>query len=241
MARPKALLSWSSGKDSAWALHVLRQRGDVELVGLVTTVNHVHDRVAMHAVRRTLLEAQAESAGLPLWIVPIPSPCSNEQYEAAMKQLLERARGAGVTQMAFGDLYLEDIRAYRESRLAGTGVEPLFPLWQLPTEELAQTMVRAGVVAHATCVDPRHLPASFAGRAFDETFLRDLPGGVDPCGENGEFHTFVSAGPMLARSLAVTVGPTLERDGFVFCDVDLSAVDRPSAREQSTDASGTSS
>lgn len=236
MARPKTLLSWSSGKDCAWALHVLRQRGDVELVGLVTTVNQVHDRVAMHAVRRTLLEAQAEAAELPLWLVPIPSPCSNEEYEAAMRQLLARARDAGVTQMAFGDLFLEDVRAYRESRLAGTGVEPLFPLWQIPTEELAHTMVRAGGVAHTTCVDPRRLPASFAGRAFDAAFLQDLPNDVDPCGENGEFHTFVSAGPMLARPLAVTVGPTVERDGFVFCDVDVSAV----SRGESADAPGTS-
>lgn len=219
--RPKTLLSWSSGKDSAWALHVMRQRADVELVGLVTTVNEVHDRVAMHAVRRVLLEAQAEAAGLPLWIVPIPSPCSNEQYDAAMARLLDRARGEEVTQMAFGDLFLTDVRAYRESRLAGTGVDALFPLWELPTAELAHTMVREGVVAHLTCVDPRRLPGALAGRTYDAGLLRELPEGVDPCGENGEFHTFVSAGPMLSRALPVAVGPTVERDGFVFCDVTL--------------------
>lgn len=219
MSRPRILLSWSSGKDCAWALHVLRAEARVDVVGLVTTVNQAYERVAMHAVRQTLLEAQAEAVGLPLWIVPIPSPCSNEEYEAAMGDLVRRARGEGITAMAFGDLYLEDIRAYRESRLAGTGVEPLFPLWQQPTVELAHTMLRSGLVAHLTCVDPRHLPASFAGRAFSTELLDELPAGVDPCGEKGEFHTFVSAGPMFRHPLSVQVGPTVERDGFVFCDL----------------------
>lgn len=219
MSRPRALLSWSSGKDSAWALHVLRAEDRVDVVGLVTTVNQAYERVAMHAVRQALLEAQAEAVGLPLWIVPIPSPCSNEEYEAAMGDLVRRARAEGITTMAFGDLYLEDIRAYRESRLAGTGIEPLFPLWQQPTDELAPTMLRAGLVAHLTCVDPRHLPASFAGRAFSTELLDELPAGVDPCGEKGEFHTFVSAGPMFRSPLSIRVGPTVERDGFVFCDL----------------------
>jgi uncharacterized protein (TIGR00290 family) len=224
--RPKALLSWSSGKDSAWALHVLRERAEVEVVGLVTTINETHDRVAMHAVRRTLLEAQASAAGLPLWPVTIPSPCDNEQYDAAMTALVDRARAAGVEQMAFGDLFLEDIRAYRESRLRGTGIEPLFPLWQTSTGELARSMLRQGVVAHLTCVDPKRLEPRFAGRQFSDEFLQELPEGVDPCGENGEFHTFVSAGPMLGRVIDIEVGPVVERDGFVFCDV------RPKERGQ---------
>jgi len=219
MTRPKALLSWSSGKDSAWALHVLRSEGRVDVVGLVTTVNQVYERVAMHAVRQALLEAQAAAVGLPLWIVPIPSPCSNEEYEAAMGDLVQRARAAGITAMAFGDLFLADIRAYREARLAGTGVEPLFPLWQKPTAALARAMLRSGLVAHLTCIDPRHLPASFAGRTFSTELLDELPASVDPCGENGEFHTFVSAGPMFRRPLSVEVGPTVQRDGFVFCDI----------------------
>jgi uncharacterized protein (TIGR00290 family) len=219
VTRAKALLSWSSGKDSAWSLHVLRQRGEVDVVGLVTTVNRVHDRVAMHAVRRRLLEAQAAAAGLPLWVVEIPSPCSNAEYDAAMMTLVERARREGIEAMAFGDLFLRDIRTYRESRLAGTGMKPLFPLWDLPTVELAREMLGAGVRAHLTCVDPRRLPAALAGRLWDEHLLRELPVGVDPCGENGEFHTFVSAGPMFSRRLAVELGEVVERDGFVFADL----------------------
>lgn len=229
--KPRTLLSWSSGKDSAWALHVLRQRGEVDVVGLVTTLNETHDRVAMHAVRRELLEAQARAAGLPLWIVQIPFPCSNEQYEAAMATLVERARGDGVTHMAFGDLFLEDVRAYRESRLASSGIEPLFPLWGLPTGELARDMVRAGLVAHLTCVDPQKLPTAFVGRTFDERLLAELPASVDPCGENGEFHSFVSRGPMLDRPLAVECGETVERDGFAFCDLILArSPERPPER-----------
>lgn len=234
MNRPRTLLSWSSGKDSAWALHALRTEGRVDVVGLVTTVNETYERVAMHAVRQTLLEAQAEAVGLPLWIVPIPSPCSNEQYEAAMGEVVRRARNEGVECMAFGDLFLADIRAYRESRLAGTGIEPLFPIWQKPTRELAQAMLRAGVVAHLTCVDPRQLPASFAGRQWTPELLEELPAGVDPCGENGEFHTFVSAGPMLRWPLDVRVGETVERDGFVFSDVRLASPPDAAAVVRST-------
>jgi uncharacterized protein (TIGR00290 family) len=219
--RPRALLSWSSGKDSAWTLHVLRQRGEVEVVGLVTTVNQVHERVAMHAVRRTLLAAQAEAAGLPLWEIAIPSPCSNAEYEAAMRGVIERAVAAGVEVMAFGDLFLEDIRRYREEQLEGTGIRPIFPLWLLPTADLATDMLKAGVRAHVTCVDPGKLPRDLCGRDWDARFLAALPAGADPCGENGEFHTFVSAGPMLARALPVRTGEVVERDGFVFADLML--------------------
>lgn len=217
--RPKALLSWSSGKDSAWSLHVLRQQGDVEIVGLLTTVNEVHERVAMHAVRRELLRLQADAAQLPLWEVPIPSPCSNEQYEAAMRAVVDRARTSGVEVMAFGDLFLEDIRAYREKNLAGTGLSPLFPLWQIPTDSLAREMLRAGLQAKVTCVDPKQISIDLCGRTWDQDFLDALPQTADPCGENGEFHTFVHAGPMLAGPIRVESGEVVERDGFVFADV----------------------
>ena len=219
MDRPRALLSWSSGKDSAWALHRLRQADDLELVGLVTTVNEAAGRVAMHAVRESLLAAQAAAAGLPLWRVPIPSPCSNEQYAAAMTGLVARARSEGVSVMAFGDLFLADVRAYRERQLAGTGIEPRFPLWGADTASLAREMLAAGLRARVTCVDPRQLDASFAGRAFDADFLAELPPGADPCGERGEFHTFAWAGPMFSAPIAVEPGPVVERDGFVFADL----------------------
>jgi len=219
--KPKALVSWSSGKDSAWTLHVLRLAGEVEVIGLITTVNERFERVAMHAVRRDLLRAQALAAELPLWEVPIPSPCSNLEYEAAMRRLIERARSAGVEKIAFGDLFLEDIRRYREQQLAGTGISPLFPLWQRPTGELAREMLKAGVRAHVTCVDPAQIPKRLAGRLWDQALLEELPSSADPCGENGEFHTFVSAGPMLGRSLPVEPGPVVERDGFVFADLVL--------------------
>lgn len=216
--RPRVLLSWSSGKDSAWTLHVLRQQA-VEVVGLLTTVNERYDRVAMHAVRRELLEMQARAAGLPLCPVPIPSPCSNEEYDAAMTRVLERARADGISSVAFGDLFLEDIRRYREERLASTGVSPLFPLWGIPTATLAQDMIGAGLCAQVTCVDPRQLSSTFAGRKFDATFLADLPPTVDPCGERGEFHTFAWAGPMFDHPVPVQVGAVAERDGFVFADL----------------------
>jgi uncharacterized protein (TIGR00290 family) len=215
----RALLSWSSGKDSAWALHVLRQSDEVQVVGLLTTVNEVHNRVAMHAVRRELLEAQAEAANLPLWPVPIPDPCSIEEYELRMGAVISRAVGERVQAIAFGDLFLEDVRAYREQRLAGSGVRPLFPLWQQPTDRLARAMLAAGVRAHVTCVDPRQISASFAGREWDAQFLADLPCSADPCGERGEFHTFVSAGPMLRHAVRVMAGEVVERAGFVFADL----------------------
>ncbi len=215
----RVLLSWSSGKDSAWALHLLRQRADVEVLALVTSFNSAFDRVAMHAVRRELVALQAERAGLPLWAVELPWPCSNAEYEARMGAVWERARAEGIDAVAFGDLFLEEIRAYREKQLAGTGLEPLFPVWGLGTEALAREMVDAGVEARVTCVDPKRLPREFAGRRFDRDFLAALPEGVDPCGEKGEFHTFVSASPVLREPLAVEVGEVVERDGFVFADV----------------------
>lgn len=214
----KTLLAWSSGKDSAWSLHVLRRQG-VEVVGLLTTLNETHDRVAMHAVRRSLLLAQAEAAGLPVTIVPIPSPCPNEVYEAAMAEAMASARAAGVEAVAFGDLFLEDIRRYREERLAGTGLTALFPLWGRPTHTLAEEMIAGGLEARLTCVDPRVLPAAFAGRAFDRRLLAELPARVDPCGENGEFHSFAWAGPMFRAPIAVEAGDVVERDGFVFADL----------------------
>jgi len=219
-SKPRALLSWSSGKDAAWTLHMLRRAGEVEVVGLLTTLNDEFDRVAMHAVRRALLEAQAEAAGLPLRAVPLPWPCSNAEYEAAMGRALAKAREEwGVTHIAFGDLFLEEVRAYRERQLDGTGLTPLFPLWGLPTRALAQEMIEGGLRARLTCVDPNRLPASWAGRAFDAALLHNLPPGVDPCGEAGEFHTFAHAGPMFARPIPVTVGEVVTRDGFVFADL----------------------
>ncbi len=218
MARP-VLLSWSSGKDSAWTLHTLRARGDLEVVGLVTTVNERASRVAMHAVREELLMRQAEATGLPLWRVPLPHPCPNEAYEAAMRSVLERARHEGVEAMAFGDLFLEDVRRYRETRMEGSGIEPLFPLFGSSTADLAREMVAAGLLAWITCVDPAQLPREFAGRRFDAALLRDLPDDVDPCGERGEFHTFAVEGPMFRHPIEVKVGETVERDGFVFTDL----------------------
>jgi len=212
-------MAWSSGKDSAFALHTLRSTPGLEVVGLLTTLNAAFDRVAMHAVRRELLEAQARAAGLPLLPVPIPWPCSNVEYEQAMRAALARARGLGVEAVAFGDLYLEDVRRYREDRLAPTGLQPLFPLWGRETRGLARDMLASGLRARLTCVDPRVLPASFCGREFDAQLLAELPGGVDPCGENGEFHSFAYAGPMFGVPIDVVAGEIVERDGFVFADL----------------------
>lgn len=215
----KTLLSWSTGKDSAWALHLLRREG-VEVAGLFTTVNSAFDRVAMHAVRRELLAAQAKSAGLPLREIPIPYPCSNADYERIMGAFVAEARADGVTHMAFGDLFLTDIRSYREQRLAGTGIAPLFPVWGIPTDRLARDMISAGVKARITCVDPAKVPAAYAGKEFASLVEAGLPG-VDPCGENGEFHTFCYAGPAFAQPIPVAAGDVVDRDGFVFADVTL--------------------
>ncbi|HXH65406.1 MAG TPA: hypothetical protein VNH42_07870 [Mariprofundaceae bacterium] len=218
-APKRTLLSWSSGKDSAWALHLLRRDPAIEVAGLFTTVNAVHRRVAMHAVRLELLRRQAAAAGLPLTVIEIPSPCSNDDYAAAMQAFVDQAKADGIECMAFGDLFLEDIRSYRESALAGTGIEPIFPLWLIPTRQLIGDMLAAGVTAHITCVDPKKLPPRFAGRELSESLLAELPEGVDPCGENGEFHTFVSAGPMFDAPLQVIPGECVERDGFIFADL----------------------
>ncbi len=212
-------LSWSSGKDSAWALHQLRSDPGLEVVGLLTTVNQEYDRVAMHGVRRSLLEAQAIAVGLPLIAIDLPWPCDNATYQLRMASACERAVADGVEGMAFGDLFLEDIRAYRDASLRRIGLEAVFPIWMRDTRELAREMVDAGLVAHLVCVDPKQLDPSFAGRRFDHALLDDLPAGVDPCGENGEFHTFVSAGPMFDRRIPVVNGAVVERDGFVFADL----------------------
>ncbi len=217
--KKKVLLSWSSGKDSAWALHVLRQQSDCEIAGLLTTINSAFDRVAMHSTRRILVEMQAAAAGLPLTSVPLPWPCSNEDYERIMQEVCDQAIAQGITAIAFGDLFLADIRAYRERQLKSTGLEPLFPLWQIPTEELAREMLRSGLRAKLVCVDPRKLAPEFVGRDFDDQLLAELPASVDPCGENGEFHSFVHAGPMFDREIPIVSGERVQRDGFWFCDI----------------------
>jgi len=219
--KTRALVSWSCGKDAAWALHVLRRQGAVEVAGLMCVVNETHGRAAMHAVRESLIEAQAMAAGLPLRKVLIPAPCPNERYETAMAEALARACSDGISAIAFGDLFLEDVRRYREDRMRGTGITPLFPLWGSDTRALAREMIAGGLRARLTCVDPRKLPSSFAGRAFDDDLLSDLPAGVDPCGENGEFHTCVVGGPMFRQPIDVRPGETVERDGFVFADLRL--------------------
>lgn len=219
MTRRKALLSWSSGKDAAWALHVLRLQGKVEVVGLLTTTNGAFDRVAMHGVREVLLETQAEAVGLPLWKVPLPWPCPNEVYEARMADVCARAVAEGIEAMAFGDLYLEEVRDYRIQKLAGTGLEALFPIWEPDTTGLARAMIQAGLKATLACVDPKALDAAFAGRDFDADLLAALPPGVDPCGERGEFHTFAWDGPMFQHPVAIRRGEVVVRDGFVFADL----------------------
>jgi uncharacterized protein (TIGR00290 family) len=216
----RILVSWSSGKDSAWMLHVLNQQHPGAVHGLLTTTNSAFDRVAMHGVRRSLVEAQARAARLPLHVVPLPWPCSNDDYERLMAAEIAARIADGFTHVAFGDLFLEDVRAYRESRLAGTGLTPLFPLWRVSdTADLARAMIANGLEARLTCVDPRVLAPAFAGRCFDAPLLADLPDGVDPCGERGEFHSFAYAGPMFAEPIAVEPGERVERDGFVFCDL----------------------
>jgi uncharacterized protein (TIGR00290 family) len=215
----KVLVSWSSGKDSAWMLQVLKQDPAIEIGGLLTTMNEQFDRVAMHAVRRRLLEAQAAAAGVPLRTVQLPWPCPNEQYEARMRAAVSQAVAEGFTHVAFGDLFLEDVRKYREEKLTGTGLTPIFPLWGIPTDDLAVRMVENGLRSVLTCVNPKQLDRSFAGRQFDRALLDELPAGVDKCGERGEFHSFAWDGPMFSRPVAIEVGEIVDRDGFVFADI----------------------
>ncbi|HXJ35686.1 MAG TPA: ATP-binding protein [Candidatus Eisenbacteria bacterium] len=218
-SRPRAIVAWSSGKDSAFALYEARRAATIDVVGVLTTVTEGFGRIAMHGVREEVLARQVAALGLPVVRVGIPNPCPNAAYEAAMTQGLVQARELGATHVVFGDLFLADIRAYREARLAEVGMHPVFPLWGRDTGALAREMIDAGLEARIVCVDPRRLDRSFAGRRFDRAFLDALPGDVDPCGENGEFHTVVTAGPMFARPIAVTMGDVVERDGFVFADV----------------------
>ena len=215
----KALIAWSSGKDSAWALHEARRSGEYEIVGALTTVTETFGRVSMHGVREELLRAQLEAIGIPPNIVPIPFPCPNEVYEARMGAALSHAKTEGVSHVIFGDLFLEDVRAYREAKMAGTGITPLFPLWGRPTKALAHAMIEGGLKTHLVTVDLKAMPKSFAGRKFDEALLDNLPAGVDPCGERGEFHTCVLDGPMFNRAIAVRVGEVVEREGFAFADL----------------------
>lgn len=219
MQRPKALIAWSSGKDSAWALHEARRAGDYDIVGALTTVTDTFERVSMHGVREELLRAQLDSAGLPSITVRIPFPCTNDIYEQKMAAAMQDAVAAGVTHVIFGDLFLADLRAWREAKLAAIGVTAVFPIWMRPTDALAREMIAAGVEAHLAVVDLKKLSADFAGRRFDAALLDGLPSGVDPCGENGEFHSFVSGGPMLSRKIPVSVGKTVEREGFAFADL----------------------
>jgi uncharacterized protein (TIGR00290 family) len=218
-SRPKALIAWSSGKDSAWALHEARRSGSFDVVGAMTTVTGAFARVSMHGVREELLRAQLAAAGLPAIIVRIPYPCPNEIYEREMAAAVQEAKARGVTHMIFGDLYLEDVRAYRERQLAGSGITPVFPLWQRPTGQLARDMIAGGLETYLATVDLKKLPVSFAGRKFDAGLLADFPADIDPCGENGEFHSCVVAGPMLARRIPISVGETVERDGFAYADL----------------------
>ncbi len=222
-ARKRILLSWSGGKDSAWALHLLRQQAEYEVAALLTTVNQEFRRIAIHGTRESLLDLQADAAGLPLWKIDLPFPCTNADYESRMAQVCVRAVAEGLHGIAFGDLFLEDIRAYRIARLAGTGLEPIFPVWTpmlgVTTAQLARQMIAAGLRAHLTCIDPRALQPGFAGRSFDAALLADLPAAVDPCGERGEFHTFACAGPMFARTIPVIPGETVERDNFIYADL----------------------
>ncbi len=221
--RPKALISWSSGKDSAFSLHEVRGAGEFDVVGALTTVTENFGRVSIHGVREEILHAQLQAAGLPPTVVPIPYPCPNEVYEARMGEAIARAKADGITHMIFGDLFLEDIRKYREEKLRGTGITPVFPLWLRPTPQLARDMIASGLETYIATVDLKKMPAAFAGRRFDAQLLEDLPPGVDPCGENGEFHTCVTGGPMFSHALPVVAGERVERDGYAYCDLLLSA------------------
>jgi uncharacterized protein (TIGR00290 family) len=217
----QTLVSWSSGKDSAWALHRLAHDERYQIFGLLTTINSAFNRVAMHSTRREVLEAQAAALGLPLWIIPLPWPCSNQEYEAAMQKACDQATASGIGAIAFGDLFLEDIRKYREDSLRNSGLTPLFPIWGADTRRLLPEMIASGLKARIVCVDPNKMPRAFAGRDLDESFLRELPAKVDPCGENGEFHSCVYDGPMFREAVPIEGGEVVERDGFVYADVQL--------------------
>ena len=221
--KPKALISWSSGKDSAYTLYEVRRAGEFDVVGALTTVTENFGRVSVHGVREEILAAQLAAAGLPPTVVPIPYPCPNDVYEVRMGEAIARAKAQGITHMIFGDLFLEDVRKYREEKLRGSGITPVFPLWQRPTPQLAQDMIESGLETFIATVDLKKLPAGFAGRRFDAQLLADLPAGVDPCGENGEFHTCVVGGPMFSHSLPVVTGERVERDGYAYCDLLLNA------------------
>ena len=212
-------MSWSSGKDCAWAFYKLQQNPEIDIDGLFSTVNSEFNRVAMHAVRVELLQQQAKCIGLPLEIIEIPYPCSNELYEEIMARFVETSKKANIENIAFGDLYLEDVRNYREEKLNGTGITPIFPIWGIPTNQLSKEMIGSGLRAVITCVDPKQIPKEFIGREYNESFLNDLPEGVDPCGENGEFHSFVFDGPMFNKHMEISLGNVVHRDGFVFIDV----------------------
>jgi len=217
--KKRTLLSWSSGKDSAWALHVIRQDPEIDLLGLFTVVNKVYGRVTMHATRANLLQCQADALGLPLQIINIPHPCSNEKCDLIMQSFVNNAKQDGIECMAFGDFFLQDIRQYREKQLQGTGIKALFPIWNISTDTLAERMLSSGVEAYISCLDPRKVPKTLAGRRWSVTLLGELPENVDPCGENGEFHTVVVDGPMFRESIPVRIGETVERQGFVFADI----------------------
>jgi uncharacterized protein (TIGR00290 family) len=217
----KTLLSWSTGKDSAWALHLLRGDPTVEVRGLYTVVNRKYNRASMHATRMELLERQAAAAGLPLQTIELPDPCAAEEYDAVMRRFVTESVARGIECMAFGDLFLEDVRAYRETKLRGTGIEPIFPLWGIPTRELSERMLAAGLEAYVSCVDLQKLPARLAGRKWSRELIAELPEGCDPCGEHGEMHTVCVGGPMYSRAVSVAVGEVVERDGFAFADIIL--------------------
>ena len=214
----RVLISWSSGKDCAWVLHLLRQQTRHRNRRPLTTINAEFDRVAMHGTRRSILQAQAAAAQLPLWDIPLPWPCSNEIYAGRMADACRRAVSEQIDAIAFGDLFLRDIRTYREEQLKSTGIEPVFPLWEIPTAELARSMISAGLRAKVVCVDSRQLDLSFAGRGFDTDLPNDLPPSVDPCGEKGEFHSCVYDGPMFSQPIALEPGEIVNRDGFIYAD-----------------------
>ena len=219
MQPKKVLLSWSGGKDSAWALHVLSQDSRYQIAALLTTINQHFGRVAIHGYRQELLDLQSAATGLPVWKIPLPYPCTNADYESRMAAVCKRAVAEGFDAIAFGDLFLEDIRAYRIAQLAGTGLEPIFPIWGIPTDQLARQMVDAGLRARITCINPQLLPATFCGRIFDAEFLADLPANVDPCGERGEFHSVAYAGPMFSHPILLEHTLTVEREGFVYAEI----------------------